>query len=142
MSLSLPGKGHQNVIILLPQTIKELNVCLLNYVHPIPYSKFIKYEDLPDASELEDNDAVMKICGPNWCKDAPKMNVSSSLEQAIKEMKKQLRFDETHDEDPYLQEMELHNLYMVSIVGCNKPLDNKCKQKVGWYQNKLWKSNV
>ncbi len=70
------------------------------------------------------------------------MNVSSSLEQAIKEMKKQLRFDETHDEDPYLQEMEMHNLCMVSIVGCNKPLDNECKQKVIWYQNKLRKSNV
>ncbi len=31
---------------------------------------------------------------------------------------------------------------MVSIFGCNKRLDNDCWQKVVWYQDKLWKSNV
>ncbi len=129
-SFSFPGKGNLNVIFLMPQTIQELGVCLLPYVHPIPYPKFIKYEDLPDASGWEDDDAVMKPCGPNWCKDAPNSNVSTSLEQAIQEKKRQLGFDEMYDEDPYLQEMVLHNLCMVSIFGCNKPLDYGCKQKL------------
>ncbi len=85
----------------------------------------------------------MKICRPNWFKDTLKLNVSSSLEQAIeKKKKKQLRFGETHVEDPYLQKIVLHNLHMDSIFGCNKPLDNECKRKVIWYQDKLWKSNV
>ncbi len=84
----------------------------------------------------------MKVCGPNWCKDAPDMNVSSSLEHAITEKRKKLRFDDNYDEDPYLQEMVLHNMHMVSVFGCNKPLDDVCKQKVVWYQDKLWKSSV
>ncbi len=70
------------------------------------------------------------------------MKVSSSLEQAIEEKRKQLGFDDTYDEDPYLQETVLSNMHMVSIFGCNKPLDNDCKKKVVWYQDKLWKSNV
>ncbi len=140
-SLSFPGKGNQNIIILLPQTIKELNGCPVPHVHPIPYSKFIIYKDLPDSSGWEE-DVVMKLCGPNWCKNAPQWSVSTSLEYAIEERKKQLGFDKMHDEDPFLQEMVLHNLCMVSIFGCNKPLDNKCKQKAVWYQDKLWKSNV
>ncbi len=31
---------------------------------------------------------------------------------------------------------------MVSIFGCNKPLDNECKLKVVWYQDKIRKSNI
>ncbi len=80
---------------------------------------------------------MMKVCGPNWCKDAPEMNVSSSLEQAIEEKRKQLGFDDIYDEDLYLQEMALRNLCIVSIFGCNNPLDNECKHKAIWYQNKL-----
>ncbi len=129
MSFSFPGKGNQNVIISLPQTIKELDVCPVPYVHPIPCSKLSTYKDLPHASGWEDDDSVMKLCGADWCKDAPKSNVSSSLEQEFEEKKKQLGFDETYDKDPYLQEMLLHNLCMVSIFGCNKPLDNECKQR-------------
>ncbi len=33
--------------------------------------------------------------------DAPKLNVSSSLEQVIEEMRKLLGFNEMNDEDPY-----------------------------------------
>ncbi len=106
------------------------------------YSKFSKYEDLPDASVWQHDDEVMNLCGPNWYKDAPNLNVSSSLEQAIEDKRKHLGFDDMYDEDPYLQEMVLRNMHMVSIFGCNKPLDNDCKQKVVWYQDKLWKSNV
>ncbi len=32
--------------------------------------------------------------------------------------------------------------FLSLVVGCNKALDNECKQKVVWYQDKLWKSNV
>ncbi len=45
---------------------------------------------------------VMKVCCANWCKDEPEINVSSSLEQAIKEKRKKLGFDDNYDEDPYL----------------------------------------
>ncbi len=125
----------------MPQTIKVLDVCPFPYIYPITYSNFIKYEDQSDASGWECDDAVMKIYGPKWCKDAPNVNVSNSLEHTIEEKKKQLGFDETYDEDSYLQEIVLRNLHMVSIFGCNKPLDDVCKQKVVWYQDKLWKSN-
>ncbi len=84
----------------------------------------------------------MKICGPNWCKDAPEMNVSNLLDQAIDKKIKHLGIDETYDKDPYLQEMVLRNMHMVSIFGCNKPLDNECKPKIVWYQDKLWKSII
>ncbi len=77
----------------------EMDVCPIPYIHPNSYSKFSKFEELPDASGWENNDAVMKVCGPNWCKDAPNINVSSSLEQTIQEKRKQLVFDETYDED-------------------------------------------
>ncbi len=138
-SLLFSGKNNQNVTVLLPSTVKELDICPVPYIHPITHSKFSKYEDLPDASGWEDNNMVMKVCGPNWCKDAPDMNVSSSLEQAIEKKRKQLGFDDTYDEDPYLQETVLRSLRMVSIFGCNNPLDNVCKKKVVWYQDKLCK---
>ncbi len=141
-SLSMSGKTNQDVVVLLPSLVKELDVCPIPYIKPITYSKFTQYEDLPDASGWNDDESVMKVCGPNWCKDAPEMKVSSSLEQAIEDKRKQLGFDDTYDEDPYLQETVLRNMHMVSIFGCNKPLDNDCKKKVVWYQDKLWKSNV
>ncbi len=84
----------------------------------------------------------MKICGLNWCKDAPKLKVSSFLEQAIEEKKKQLEIDEIHNKDPYLQEIVLHNFLIVSFFGCNKPSDNDCKREAIWYQDKLWKPSV
>ncbi len=103
--LSYQGKSNQNVVVLLPSTVKELDVCPIPYIHQITYSKFSKYEDPPDpdASGWEDDDAVMKVCSPSWCKDAPEINVSNSLEQAIHKKRKQLGFDDTYDEDPYLQ---------------------------------------
>ncbi len=58
---------------------------------------------------------MIKLCGPNWCKDKTEINVSSSLEQPIEEKRKRLGFDGLYDEDPYLQEMVLPNLHMVSI---------------------------
>ena len=141
-SLSMSSKGNQDVIVLLPSTVKELDVCPIPYIQPMTYSKFTQYEDLPDTSGWNDDDAVMKVCGPNWCKNAPEMKVSSSLEQAIEDKRKKLGYDDTYDQDPYLQETVLRNMHMVSIFGCNKPLDNDCKEKVVWYQDKLWKSNV
>ncbi len=111
-------------------------------MHPISYSKFIQYEDLPDASGWEDDDLVRKTCGPNWCKDAPDLVVSKALEEAIRAQKIRLGYKETYDKDPYLQEMVLRSLRMVSIFGCNKPLDLQCNRRRIWYQDKLWKSSV
>ncbi len=53
-----------------------------------------------------------------------------------------LGYNETYDEDPYLQEMVLCSLRVVSIFGCNKPLSVECKRRTIWYQDKLWKSSV
>ncbi len=126
MSLSFPSKGNYVVIIGLPQSINR-NECLVPHVHPIPYSKYIQYEDLPDASGWEDDDLVRKTGGPNWCKDTPDLVVSKAVEEAIKAKKKELGYDETYNEDPYLQEMVLCSLHTVSIFGCNKPLNPECK---------------
>ncbi len=133
------GKGYHVVTVGLPQTI-DRNECPVPHVHPISYSKFIQYEDFPDASGWEDDDLVRKTCSPNWCKDAPDLVVSKAV--AIRAQKIVLGYNETYDEDPYLQEMVLHSLRMVSIFGCNKPLDLHCNQRTIWYQDKLWKSSV
>ncbi len=58
-SLSYLGISNQNIIVLLPNTVKVL-VCPIPYIHPITYSKFSKYEDLPDASGWEDDNAIKK----------------------------------------------------------------------------------
>ncbi len=59
----------------------------------------------------------MKVCGPNWCKEAAELVVLMALEQVIMAKKQELGYDNTYDEDPYLQEMVLCNLYHVSIFG-------------------------
>ena len=141
LSLSFPGKGNHVVTIGLPQTIAR-NECPVPHVHPIPYSKFIQYEDLPDASGWEDDDLVKKTCRPNWCKDAPDLVVSKAVAEVIRAQKIVLGYNETYDEDPYLQEMVLRSLCVVSIFGCNKPLSFECKRRTIWYQDKLWKSSV
>ncbi len=58
--------------------------------------------------------------------DAPELDVLSLVEQVIEAKKQQLGYDEMHDGDPYLQDMVLHNLGMVSIFGCNKHLNPEC----------------
>ena len=49
ISLPFPGRGNHVITIGLTQII-DRNECPVPHVHPIPYSKFIQYEDLPDAS--------------------------------------------------------------------------------------------
>ncbi len=63
MSLPFPGKGNHVITIGLPQSNRD--ECPEPHVHPILYSKFIQYENLPDASGWEDGDLVRKTCGPN-----------------------------------------------------------------------------
>ncbi len=48
------------IYILLLQTIKELDICPVPYVNPIPYSKFIKYKDLTYSNRWEDDDLNWK----------------------------------------------------------------------------------
>ena len=122
ISIPFSGKGNHVITIGLPQSINR-NECLVPHVHLIPYSKFIQYEDLPDASGWEDDDSVRKTCGPNWCKDAPDLVVSKAVAEVISAQKIVLGYNETYDEDPYLQEMVHCSLHMVSIFGCNKPLN-------------------
>ncbi len=141
ISIPFPGKGNHVVTIGLPQTI-DRNEFPVPRVHPIPYSKFIQYKDLPDASGWEDDDLVRKTCGPNWCKDDPDLVVSKAVEDVIRAQKIVLGYNETYDEDTYLQEMVLCSLHVVSLFGCNKPLNPECKWRSIWYQDKLWKSNV
>ncbi len=121
----------------MPHSSKKLDISPVPYVHPIPYSKFVQYKPLPDASGWDDDYAVIKIFCPNWCKNAPKLVVLRSVEQSIEKKKQQLECDETHDCGPYLQEMVLHSLHMVSIL-----LNPEYKQKTIWYQDKLWELNV
>ncbi len=100
-----------------------------------PYSvcKIHPNEDLPDASGWEDDDAVRKTCSPNWCKDAPDLVVSSSIEEAIKAKERELRYKESYDEDPNFWEMVLQSLHMVSVFGYNKPFNPEYKRKSIWY---------
>ncbi len=126
LSLSFTGKGNHVLTIGLPQTING-NEYPIPHVHPIPYSKYIQYEDLLDASGWEDDDLVRKTCSPNWCKDAPNLVVSKAVGKEIKFKKKELGYDETYNENPYLQEMVLCSLHTVSIFGCNKLLNPECK---------------
>ncbi len=39
-SLSMSGKTNQDVVVLLPSSVKELDVCPIPYIKPITYSKF------------------------------------------------------------------------------------------------------
>ncbi len=82
LSLPFPGKGKNNITVGLPQTI-DRNECPVPHVHPIPYSKYIQYEDFSDASGWEDDDLVRKTCRPNWCKDAPDLVVSKALQRLL-----------------------------------------------------------
>ncbi len=66
-STSFPGKSNYNIAIGLPQSFQTFPMCAVPYAHPIPFSKYIQYEELPDASGWDDDDNVMEICGPNWC---------------------------------------------------------------------------
>ncbi len=141
ISIPFSGKGNHVVTIGLPHTINR-NECPVPHVHPIPYSKFIQYEDLPDTGGWEDDDLVRKTCGPNWCKDAPDLVVSKAVAEVIRAQTIVLGYNETYDEDTYLQEMVLCSLRVVSIFGCNKPLNFECKRRTIWYQYKLWKSSV
>ncbi len=74
--------------------------------------------------------------------DAPDLVNAKSVEEAIEAKKKELGYNETYDEDPYLQEMVLCSLHTVSFFGCNKSLNPECKQRSIWYQGKLWKSSI
>ncbi len=141
LSLPFPGRGNHVITIGLPQNINR-NECLVPHVHPIPYSKYIQYEDLPDASGWENDDLVQKTCGPNRCKDGPDLDVSKAIEEAIEAKSTELGYYETYDKHPFLQEMVLCSLHKVSIFGRNKPLNPECKRRIIWYQDKLWKSSV
>ncbi len=70
------------------------------------------------------------------------MVVSKAVAEVIRAQKILLGYNETYDENPCLQEIVLCSLQMVSIFGCNKPLDLECKRRTIWYQDKLWKSSV
>ncbi len=95
MLLPFTDKGNNVITIGLPQTING-NECLVPHVHLILYSKYIQYEYLPDASGWEDDDLVRKTCRPNWCKDAPGLVVSKSVEEAIEAKKKGLGYNENY----------------------------------------------
>ena len=109
-SILFPGKSNYNITIGLPQSFQNSPTCPVPYVHPVPFSKYIQYEELPDARGWDDDDKVMKVCGPNWCKEAPDLVVPTALEQIITAKQRELGYDDTYDEDPYLQEMVLRNL--------------------------------
>ncbi len=47
--LLVSDKTNQDVLVLLPSTVKELDVCPVPYIQPMTYSKFTQFEDLPDA---------------------------------------------------------------------------------------------
>ncbi len=89
-SFSFSSKGSQDIIELLPKTVKYLDVCPIPYIHPITYSKISKYEDLPDASGWNDDDAVMKVFGPNWCKVSPEKLYQAPLNRQSKISEKSL----------------------------------------------------
>ncbi len=78
ISIPFSGKGNHVLTIGLPHTINR-NECPVPHVHPIRYSKFIQYEDLPDASGWDNDNLVRKTCSPNWCKDAPDLIVSKAV---------------------------------------------------------------
>ncbi len=58
MSLSIKDKGNHDISIGLPQFIRTTNICLVPHVHNVPYSKYIQYEPLPNASGWDDDDVV------------------------------------------------------------------------------------
>ncbi len=120
MLLSFSSKGNYVVTIGLPQTI-DRNECPVPHLHQIPCSKYIQHEDLPDASDWEDDDLVRKTCSPNWCKDAPNLVVSKAVGKEIKFKKKDLGYDETYNEDPYHQEMVLCSLRMFLYLVATSP---------------------
>ncbi len=59
MSLSFPGKRNHVIKIGLPQTI-DRDECLVPHAHPITYSKFIQYVEIPVACGWEDDNLVRK----------------------------------------------------------------------------------
>ncbi len=78
-SLSFCDKSDYVVTITLPHSNNAFGSCPVSFIHPVSYSKYIKQEELPDASGWDNDDAVMKLCGANWCKNAPELQVSNDL---------------------------------------------------------------
>ncbi len=78
-SIAFPGKSNYDITIGLPQSFKNCLTCPVPYVHPVPFSKYIQCEKLPDARGWDDDDKVMKVCSPNWCKEAPDLVVPIAL---------------------------------------------------------------
>ncbi len=63
-SISFAGKNYHPITLGLSQSIKALDVCPVQYLHLIPQSKGIKYEDLPDACGWDNNHTVMRHVVP------------------------------------------------------------------------------
>ena len=141
-SLLFHDKSDYVVTITLPHSNNAFRSCPVPFVHPVSYSKYIKQEELPDASGWDDDDAVMKLCGANWCKNAPELQVSNALQKQIDAKKRELGYDEIHDSDPYQQEMVLCNMKKICIFSRNGKLTDDCRRRTIYNQDSLWKDNV
>ncbi len=125
----------------MPHFNNKFGTCPERFVHPVPYSKSIKQEELPDASGWDDDNAVMKLCDANWCKNAPELHVSNALQKQTDMKKKEPGIDEIHDSDPYQQEQVLRNMHKICIFGQNRKLTDDCRQRTIYNQDSLWKDN-
>ncbi len=141
-SLSFRDKSDYVVTITLPYSNNAFGSCPVPFVHPVSYSKYIEQEELPDASGWDNDDAVMKLCGANWCKNAPELQVSNALQKQIDAKKKELGFDDIHDSDPYQQEMVLRNMKKICIFSRNGKLTDDCRLRTIYNHDSLWKDNV
>ena len=141
-SLLFRDKSDYKITISLPHSRDAFGSCPVPFVHPVSYSKYIDQEELPDASGWDDDDAVMNLCGANWCKNAPDLHVSNALQKQIDAKKKELGFDEIHDSDPYQQEMVLRNMHKIRIFGRKGKLSDDCRRKTIYNLDSLWKDNV
>ena len=47
-SISFPDKSNYDITIGLPQSFQNSPTCPVPYVHPVPFSKYIQYKELPD----------------------------------------------------------------------------------------------
>ncbi len=59
-SLPFCDKSDYKITITLPHSNNAFGTCPVPFVHPVPYSKFIEQEELPDTSGWDDDNAVMK----------------------------------------------------------------------------------
>ncbi len=78
---------------------------------------------------------MITLCGANWCKDAPELNVSSALQKQIDAKKQELEINDTHDSDPYQQEMVLCNMQKLCIFGQKGKVTDDCRQRTIYYQD-------